>query len=73
MQIVVITPEYPPSDRMGGIGTHSAALAPALARRGHEVCVVTRGTPQIAPPPPARRTDCWPIESVGLSAAFGEG
>jgi len=28
---------------MGGIGTNTAAVAPALARRGHDVCVVTRG------------------------------
>lgn len=45
MRIVLITPEYPPADRMGGIGTHSATVAPALAERGHEVLVVTRGTP----------------------------
>ncbi|MGB2875427.1 MAG: glycosyltransferase [Gaiellaceae bacterium] len=43
----MITPEYPPSDRMGGIGTHSATIAPALARQGHEVCVLTRGTPGV--------------------------
>lgn len=47
MRIVLITPEYPPSDRMGGIGTHSATVAPALAGRGHEVCVVTRGIPGV--------------------------
>jgi glycogen(starch) synthase len=47
MRIVLITPEYPPSDRIGGIGTHSATIAPALVRRGHEVGVVTRGTPGV--------------------------
>src|SRR6266511_2393290 len=39
MRIVLITPEYPPADRMGGIGTHSATVAPALAQRGDEVRV----------------------------------
>ena len=47
MRIVVITPEYPPSDRSGGIGTHSETVAPALARRGHDVCVLTRGAPGV--------------------------
>src|SRR2546423_6846820 len=43
MRIALVSPEYPPADYLGGIGTHTAAVAPALARRGHEVCVVTRG------------------------------
>ena len=47
MRIVLITPEFPPATRVGGIGTHSATVAPALARRGHEVCVLTRGAPGI--------------------------
>lgn len=45
MRIVLITPEYPPATRAGGIGTHSATVAPALAARGNEVCVLTRGSP----------------------------
>lgn len=44
MRVVLITPEYPPGDRLGGIATNTHALAVALAQRGHEVCVVTRGT-----------------------------
>jgi glycogen(starch) synthase len=45
MRIVLITPEYPPGTRAGGIGTYSATIAPALAQRGHDVCVLTRGAP----------------------------
>jgi glycogen(starch) synthase len=47
MRIVLITPEFPPATRAGGIGTHSATVAPALARRGHDVCVLTRGSPGV--------------------------
>lgn len=43
MRIVLISPEYPPAERMGGIGTNAATVAPALAGRGHDVFVVTRG------------------------------
>jgi glycogen(starch) synthase len=47
MRIVMITPEYPPATRIGGIGTYAATVAPALARRGHEVFVLTRGEPGV--------------------------
>jgi glycogen(starch) synthase len=47
MRVVLITPEYPPATRAGGIGTHSATIAPALAREGHDVCVLTRGSPRV--------------------------
>ncbi|MBA2615800.1 MAG: glycosyltransferase [Actinobacteria bacterium] len=43
MRVAFITPEYPPAERMGGIGTNTATVAPALARAGHEVVVVARG------------------------------
>jgi glycogen(starch) synthase len=43
MRIALVSSEYPPADYLGGIGTNTATVAPALARRGHEVCVVTRG------------------------------
>ena len=43
MRIVLISPEYPPAERMGGIGTNTATVARALARRGDDVLVVTRG------------------------------
>lgn len=43
MRIVLITPEYPPAERMGGIGTNALTVARALVRAGHEVGVVTRG------------------------------
>ena len=44
MRIVLISPEYPPADHMGGIGTNTVTVARALARRGDEVLVVTRGS-----------------------------
>lgn len=44
MRIVLISPEYPPAERMGGIGTNTATVARALARRGEDVLVVTRGS-----------------------------
>ena len=43
MRLALISAEYPPADRMGGIGTNTAAVAPALAERGHDVTVITRG------------------------------
>jgi glycogen(starch) synthase len=43
MRIALVTPEYPPTPGIGGIGTHVAATAAALARRGHEVTIVTPG------------------------------
>ena len=43
MRIVLISPEYPPGTHTGGIGTNTATVARALARRGHDVRVVTRG------------------------------
>jgi glycogen(starch) synthase len=45
MRIVLPSPEYPPAAGIGGIATHTAAVAQALAKRGHEVAVVTRGQP----------------------------
>lgn len=45
MRIVLVSSEYPPADDLGGIGTNTATVAPALARRGHDVCVVTTGDP----------------------------
>jgi len=41
MRIVLVTPEFPPMVALGGIGTHTAVTASALAKRGHEVTVVT--------------------------------
>ena len=43
VRLVLISREYPPAERMGGIGTHTATTARALARRGHDVCVISRG------------------------------
>ena len=43
MRIVLLSPEFPPTPRLGGIGTNTATVAPALAQLGHDVCVVTRG------------------------------
>jgi glycogen(starch) synthase len=40
----LISPEYPPAERMGGIGTNTATVARALARLGEDVLVVTRGS-----------------------------
>jgi glycogen synthase len=46
MRIVLISPEYPPAERMGGIGTNTETVAKELARCGHEVAVVvTDGGP----------------------------
>lgn len=43
MQVVLLTPEYPPAPGMGGIGTNTATLATGLARLGHRVTVVVSG------------------------------
>ncbi|MGH3114064.1 MAG: glycosyltransferase [Gaiellaceae bacterium] len=43
MRAVLVSPEYPPADHMGGIGTNAAVLARALVERGAAVGVVTRG------------------------------
>jgi glycogen(starch) synthase len=43
VRIVLLSPEFPPTPRLGGIGTNTATVAPALAQLGHDVCVVTRG------------------------------
>lgn len=45
MRIVLLSPEYPPDPNLGGIGTYTATMAPALARRSHQVSVVTFGEP----------------------------
>lgn len=46
MRILLITSEYPP--RVGGIATHAARLAAALARLGHEVTVLAPGAAEAA-------------------------
>ncbi|WP_282189010.1 glycosyltransferase [Azospirillum sp. SYSU D00513] len=45
MRISLLTPEYPPGERLGGIATHTHTMARALTRAGHEVQVVTPGVP----------------------------
>ena len=45
MRIVLVSPEYPGVTRAGGIGTVTSIVASALARRGHETQVITRGEP----------------------------
>jgi glycogen(starch) synthase len=46
MRVVLVTPEYPPGDCIGGIATNAATVALELRRRGHDVFVVTRGEGQ---------------------------
>ncbi len=41
-KIAIISAEYPPETAAGGIGTYAATVAPALARAGCEVTVVSR-------------------------------
>lgn len=48
MRITFVSPEYPPLPGIGGIAAHTAAIAQALAARGHQVTVVTRGQPGMA-------------------------
>ena len=48
MRISLLTPEYPPRPRLGGIATHIHTMARALVRAGHEVQVVTPGPPGVA-------------------------
>lgn len=43
MRISLLTPEYPPRPRLGGIATYVHTTGRALARAGHEVQVVTPG------------------------------
>lgn len=41
MRLLLVTQEYPPSTAWGGIAAYAAQLAPALARAGHEVHVLS--------------------------------
>ena len=41
MRLSLLTPEYPPGEKLGGIATHTHTMARALARLGHTVQVVT--------------------------------
>jgi glycogen synthase len=45
MRIAVVSPEYPSLRPAGGIGTTTRTLALGLARRGHDVHVITGGQP----------------------------
>jgi glycogen synthase len=47
MRISLLTPEYPPRKRLGGIATHTLTMAKALTAAGHEVQVVTPGPPGV--------------------------
>lgn len=44
MRICLVTQEYPPETAKGGIGTQAYLKAHGLARRGHEVHVLSRST-----------------------------
>ena len=59
MKVALLTTEYPP--RWGGMGSNVFHTARELARRGHEVHVVTRLGP--APPPLANVT----VHRVGMA------
>lgn len=41
MRILLVSQEYPPETGWGGIGTYAGVIAPALARAGHEVHVLS--------------------------------
>ena len=47
MRIVFISREHPLGEDAGGIATYTQTVTRALARRGHEVRVVTRGAPAL--------------------------
>lgn len=47
MRISFLTPEYPPGPLLGGIATHTYTMARALVQAGHEVQVVTPGSPGV--------------------------
>jgi len=47
MRIVFISREHPLGEDVGGIATYTQTVTRALARRGHEVRVVTRGAPAV--------------------------
>ncbi|UQX89916.1 glycosyltransferase family 4 protein [Jatrophihabitans telluris] len=64
MRVLIVSWEYPPVV-VGGLGRHVAALAPALAARGHEVIVLTRGS--------APRTQDETIDGVRVIRAAADG
>ncbi len=44
MKICIISREYPPQNLIGGIGTYSYTAAQLLARKGHQITVITNDT-----------------------------
>jgi glycosyltransferase involved in cell wall biosynthesis len=49
MNIAVVSQEYPPETAKGGLGTQAYAKASGLARRGHNVHVITRAGSEARP------------------------
>lgn len=80
MRLCILTPEYDGiTPQQGGIATHFAALAPELARRGHEIVVLTVPNGSSGPStregvrieylPRVRTGPAYPVYDLALAAA----
>jgi glycogen(starch) synthase len=87
LTIALVTIEYPPDPFSSGIGSYTKTMAESLARRGHEVHVVTRGTGdecrtqegsvtihRVVParPPIPRHLTPWATTRLAIRGAFSE-
>jgi glycosyltransferase involved in cell wall biosynthesis len=87
LTIALATIEYPPDPFSSGIGSYTKTMAEALARRGHTVHVVTRGTGEdsrtqeggvtihrVVParPPIPKHLTPWATALLAVRGAFSE-